>query len=95
MKITTIILTMFCLCLGMPISGDAGMSSDNYRITTTVVSGGGGPMASASYGLNGTLGQPSPLIDPYDPPWSTSYDLLTGFWYTRGPDGRLPGRSGF
>jgi hypothetical protein len=84
MKITTIILTMFCLCLGMPISGDAGMSSDNYRITTTVVSGGGGPMASASYGLNGTLGQPSPLIDPADPLGSTNYEMLTGFWYTLG-----------
>jgi hypothetical protein len=84
MKITTVILVMSCLCLGMPIPGDAAMSSANYRITTTVVSGGGGPMASASYGLNGTLGQPSPLIDPYDPPWSTSYDLLTGFWYTVG-----------
>jgi hypothetical protein len=82
MKITTIIVVMFCLCLGVPIPGDAGMTSANYRITTTVVSGGGGPMASASYGLNGTVGQPSPLIDPFDPPWSTSYDLLTGFWYT-------------
>jgi hypothetical protein len=39
-------------------------------------------MASANYGLNGTLGQPSPLIDPADPPYSTSFDLLTGFWYT-------------
>ena len=84
MKITTIILVMSCLCLGMPISGDAGMSSANYRITTTVVSSGGGPRASASYGLNGTVGQPSPLIDPDDPPWSTNYDLLTGFWYTVG-----------
>ena len=62
----------------------AGMSSDNYRITTTVVSGGGGPMVSASYRLNGTLGQPSPLIDPDDPLGSTNYELLTGFWYTLG-----------
>ena len=90
MKITTVILVMSCLCLGMPIPGDAAMSSANYQITTTVVSGGGGPMASTSYGLNGTLGQPSPLIDPFDPPWSTSYDLLTGFWYTVGSTAGCP-----
>ena len=84
MKITTIILVMFCLCLGMPIPGDADMSSTNYRITTTVLSGGGGPMASTNYKMNATLGQPSPFIDPTDPPWSSSYDLLTGFWYTLG-----------
>jgi hypothetical protein len=84
MKTTTIILVMFCLCLGMPIPVDADMSSSNYRITTTVVSGGGGPMESGSYKVNATLGQPSPLIDPADPPWSTNYDLLTGFWYTQG-----------
>lgn len=59
------------------------MSSTNYTITTTVISGGG-PMASASYQMNGTVGQPSPLIDPVLPPQSTNYDLLTGFWYTIG-----------
>jgi hypothetical protein len=84
MKITTIILVMFCLCLGMPIPGDADMSSTNYRITTTVVSGGGGPMASTNYKMNATLGQPSPLIDTTDSPWSTDYEMLTGFWYTLG-----------
>lgn len=42
----------------------AEMSSTNYRITITVVSGGGGPMQSANYQINGTVGQPSPLIDP-------------------------------
>jgi hypothetical protein len=68
--------------MGMAVTVKAQMSSANYQITTTVVSGGGGPMASASFQTNGTVGQPSPLIDPADPPWSTSYDLLTGFWYT-------------
>jgi hypothetical protein len=60
------------------------MSSTNYRITTSVVSGGGTPMASANYQMEGTLGQPSPIIDPLLPPQSTNYDLLTGFWYTVG-----------
>jgi len=60
------------------------MTSTNYTITTTVISGGGSPMTSTSYQLTCTLGQPSPLIDPAFPPRSTSYDLLTGFWYTIG-----------
>ena len=62
----------------------AGMSSDNYRITTTVISSGGAPMGSTNFQMNTTLGQPSPLMDPAEPPWSTSYELLTGFWYTLG-----------
>ena len=60
------------------------MSSTNYTITTTVTSGGGGPMSSDSVQMNCTIGQPSPLIDPALPPQSTNYDLLTGFWYTTG-----------
>ena len=42
--------------LGMPAAADP-MSSANYRITTTVVSGGGGPMDSTSFQINATLGQ--------------------------------------
>ena len=60
----------------------AEMGSKNYRITTSVMSGGGAPMGSASYETDSTLGQPSPLMDPSDPPWSTSYELFPGFWYT-------------
>jgi hypothetical protein len=70
--------------MAIPGLAAAAMSSANYRITTTVMSGGGGTMTSASYRLSGTLGQPSPLVDPYDIPGSASYDLLTGFWYTLG-----------
>ncbi len=61
----------------------AEMGSKNYRITTSVMSGGGAPMGSASYETDSTLGQPSPLMDPSDPPWSTSYELFPGFWYTQ------------
>jgi len=32
--------------------------------------------------MEGTVGQPSPLMDPDDPPWSSGYDLYPGFWYT-------------
>jgi len=69
----------------IPFTSIAEMYSDNYTITTTVISGcGSGPMTSASYQINGTFGQSSPLIDPTLPPQSTNYDLLTGFWYTIG-----------
>ena len=38
------------------------------------------------------MGQPSPLMDPAAPPWSTNYDLYPGFWYTAGGrDSRLYG----
>ncbi len=39
-------------------------------------------MGSAGFQTNATLGQPSPLPDPADPPFSDSYDLYPGFWYT-------------
>jgi hypothetical protein len=58
------------------------MTSSNYRITTSVLSGGGAPMISASYQTNSTLCESSPLMDMQDPPFSDSYDLYPGFWYT-------------
>ena len=39
-------------------------------------------MGSANFGMNSTLGQPSPLMNPADPPYSDVYDLYPGFWYT-------------
>lgn len=64
----------------------AQMQSEHYRISTSVMSGGGGSMNSGSetYQYNGTMGQPSPLMDAADPPYSSSYDLYPGFWYTLG-----------
>ena len=66
-------LTAFCF---------ADMESESYRITTSTMSGGGGPMGSASYQMKSTFGQPSPLMDSADPPGSESYWLFPGFWYT-------------
>lgn len=60
----------------------AQMQSENYRVTTSVLSGGGAPMTSATYQTNATVSQSSPLMDPADPPYSTNYDLYPGFWYT-------------
>ncbi len=39
-------------------------------------------MASDNYQAITTLGQPSPLMAPGDPPYSSSYELYPGFWYT-------------
>jgi hypothetical protein len=59
----------------------AAIESTSYKIPSTVLSGGGSPMSSASYTGNSTLGQPSPLMNPSSPPTSTSYDNYPGFWY--------------
>lgn len=81
------VIMVFLWGVSCPIAWAAQMSSDNYRITTTVFSGGGMPMGSAGFLLNGTLGQPSPLMDPVDPPYSANYELFGGFWYTLGAGG--------
>ena len=60
----------------------AEISSTNYRIDTAVMSGGGASMGSANFQMNGTVGQPSPLMDPLEPPYSVHYDLYPGYWYT-------------
>ena len=75
---------LFVLCLLSVVwfvHPSAAMESASYKIPSTVLSGGGSPMSSASYTGNSTLGQPSPLMDPSDPPTSTSYDNYPGFWY--------------
>jgi len=74
---------LFCLA---PNTDAEEMSSDNFRIPTSVVSGGGTPMSSTSFRVNQTIGQPSPLMDPLDPPYSADYDLYPGFWYTAIPE---------
>jgi len=75
---------IFFVALFLSLSSDsfAEMQSENYRIPSAVLSGGGAPMSATSYQTNATLGQPSPLSNPADPPFSDSYDLYPGFWYT-------------
>lgn len=60
----------------------AEMQSSNYKIPTSVFSSGGTPTGSTNYQTDSTLGQPSPLMDPADPPSSSNYNLEPGFWYT-------------
>ena len=81
-KKTFSIMLMITFIVSLAFSTQAQMASDNYRIPTSVLSGGGAPASSDSYQINNTLGQPSPLMDPNYPPYSTNYDLYPGFWYT-------------
>ena len=78
----------FVLIFCFGLSAQAQMASENYRIPSSVFSGGGASMdsgAGGSYWMDGTVGQPSPLMDPDDPPVSMDYLLFPGFWYTLEP----------
>ena len=81
-KKTLYIVITFGVIFGFTQFAFTEMSSDNYAISTSVLSGGGAPMSSDSYQSNSTVGQSSPLMDPANPPWSTNYGLYPGFWYT-------------
>ena len=74
------------LTLGLCIASGAwaSMSSDNFSIPSSTLSGGGLPMASVVYQANGTLGQACPPMDAGDPPFSVNYGLCPGFWHTSG-----------
>jgi hypothetical protein len=63
----------------------AGMESDHFKITTSVISGGGALIESESFLLKSTLGQSTPLMDPADPPYSDSFDAYPGYWFTVAP----------
>jgi hypothetical protein len=83
MKRSSILMLMaLALLLVLAHSTGAEMQSDNYRIPTAVFSGGGATVSSTSYKTNSTLGQPSPLMDTNNPPYSDSYNNYPGFWYT-------------
>jgi len=76
------ILCTFCFILIFQFNAVAQMESENFRITTSVISGGGGPMSSDSYQSNSTIGQPTPL-EPNPPAQGpTQYLNYPGFWYT-------------
>jgi hypothetical protein len=85
-KRSSSVVIIFLLVFQLVSVSEGQMQSEHYRIPTSVISGGGGPMNSGygTYQLNGTIGQPSPLMDAADPPYSSSYDLYSGFWHTLG-----------
>ena len=82
MKLNNFVAVLGLLLVFSYGQGEAQMSSTNYRITTTVMSGGGAPIASTNYQMDSPLGQPSPLMEQGMDPYSENYGLLPGFWYT-------------
>jgi len=79
-----IFVTSICL-LVMPALAWSTMSSDHFQVKTSVMSGAGGPMNSASYSSNSVLGQPTPIMLQDNHPWSASFTLYPGYIYTIPP----------
>lgn len=65
----------FCLTTSVV---NAEMSSASYRITSSVISGGGSVVSSTNYHLMSTIGQSSPIGNSS----STNHRIDAGFWYT-------------
>jgi len=81
---TTFMLLYGAALFALPAGSAEAASSANFSIPTSVLGGGGGSSSSANFQTDATAGQPTPVMDPTDPPQSTSYDNLPGFWYTTG-----------
>jgi hypothetical protein len=79
-QLTTLIALLAVLALIPAATGE--MTSTSYQIPSSVISAGGMHMTSTSYASKATLGQSSPLIELDELPFSDSYDLYPGFWYT-------------
>ena len=82
MKKIVWLAVMAVLFLGLAKPVFAGMQSANFRIPTSHFPGGGAAMGSADFKMQSSAGQSSPLMDAANPPYSSSYDLYSGFWYT-------------
>jgi hypothetical protein len=78
-KHTSLILALAIL-LGMLTTGLIALAqtSTNYNLEWHVVGGGGGPVSSASYAVNGTVGQGAA-----SPPYSVGsrYVVSGGYWF--------------
>jgi hypothetical protein len=75
-----IILLSFVFLTGLS-GARAEMSSTNFRIPHSVLSGGGGYKDSTNFQSEDTLGQPAPLMEDELVPSSTNYKNYPGFWY--------------
>jgi hypothetical protein len=77
MRRMMIVLTLLTVFLMLSSISAMAMTSTHYGLTWfTPVSSGGGPVSSAHYRANFTVGQTA--IGTTD---STNYDLGLGFWY--------------
>jgi PKD repeat protein len=67
----TLVFLIGLLCLA---GTAAAMGSANFDLSWNVMGGGGGPVTSASYKLDGTVGQITGIAT------STNYQLAAGYW---------------
>ena len=74
-----IYFVVFCSMVGIAAPSSAGMTSSSFQIPTSVFSGGGIPMGSATFQANSTLGQSSPIAGPIS---STNFWIDSGFWHS-------------
>ena len=65
----------------------AESSSASYVLERSVMGSAGGPATSASYAMNSTLGQSTPIGESA----SSSYELGAGYWYDKVGEAALPG----
>ncbi len=73
--ILSVLTALLCLFVS---TVNAEMFSTNFRITSSVISGGGNVMSSTNHILVSTLGQPTSIGNSS----SANYGLDAGFWYT-------------
>lgn len=70
--VPVVLLSMFLPSL------HAAMSSTNYKITSMVMSSGGGAISSANFNLVSTLGQSTAVGNSS----GITFQIDSGFWYT-------------
>lgn len=76
------VIFVFFLALGFGRLSVAQMETANYKIPSSVLSGGILPMASNTFQINGTQGQVSSIKESTDSVDSQNYALYSGYWYT-------------
>lgn len=63
------------VCILLMVGPATAMESTNYAIKWDVMGGGGAPIASTNFALNGTIGQGVIGLKS-----STNYGLCSGYW---------------
>ncbi len=71
----------------IPVLVSAAMTSPNFQLKTSVMSGAGGIAGSANYQIQSVLGQSSPIMLMNNAPVSVNFILFPGFIYTIPLDG--------
>ncbi|NQT20858.1 MAG: hypothetical protein HQ592_14215 [Planctomycetes bacterium] len=80
-------ILVFLIVVGVASLCAAESSSASYVLERSVMGSAGGPASSASYSMNSTLGQSTPIGESS----SASYGLGAGYWYDTIEAARLDG----